>query len=98
MDVASHWLLGEDQRKLEDVYKKVDNIPESLLVLEDPLPKAVLATYQARKNFLSSGSNTSRKKLLKQCEIASQLLADCLTYSSYRARHNLILVSCFILG
>ncbi|EFA01599.1 sterol regulatory element-binding protein 1 [Tribolium castaneum] len=90
VDVASHWLLGEEN--IDDVYKKVENIPESLLHLENPLPKAVIGAFVARKNYLTAGSSVSHKKILKQCDHASQLLTDSLTYSSCKSQDNLILL------
>ena len=91
VDAACHWLLGEE--KLDDLYKKVENVPESLLSLEDPLPKAILAAYMARKHYLTVGSSAPQKKILKQCDTASQLLTDSLTYSSCKPQDNLVLVS-----
>lgn len=91
VDVASHWLLGEES--LDDIYKKVENIPESLLCLEDPLPKAIFAVYVARKNYITVGATIPQKKILKQCDHASQLLMDSLTYSSCKPQDNLVLVS-----
>jgi sterol regulatory element-binding transcription factor 1 len=91
VDVASHWLLGEES--LDDIYKKVENIPESLLCLEDPLPKAIFAVYVARKNYITVGATIPQKKILKQCDHASQLLMDSLTYSSCKPQDNLVLLA-----
>lgn len=90
IDVAAHWFLGEE--KLDDVYKRVEDIPEDLLCLEDPLPKAILAAFIARKNYMTSGLNIQTKKVLKQCDTASQLFSDSLTYSSCKVQDNMVLV------
>lgn len=91
IDVAAHWLLGEE--KLDDIYKRVENIPDDLLCLEDPLPKAILAAFIARKHYMTSGLNLQTKKILKQCDSASQLFSDSLTYSSCKTQDNMVLVS-----
>jgi len=97
--IACYWLLQEED-KAETLYRKLENIPEVLSSLNDPLPKAVLAAFMARRNYLTANNNqsTSKKRIQWQCDYASQFLADSLTYSSCKREDSLILVrKCVIL-
>lgn len=90
--MACYWLLQEED-KAEKLYKKLENVPEALYSLNDPLPKAILAAYMARRNYLIMNLHTARKQIQRQCEYASQLLSDSLTYTSCKKEDSLILVS-----
>ncbi|KAK4887264.1 hypothetical protein RN001_003535 [Aquatica leii] len=90
--VAGYWLLGEEQNA-ERLHQQIENIPEVLLGISDPLPKAVLASYTARNTYLKSGNNVPQRIILRQCELASQLLEDSLNYSSCKRQNNLGLMA-----
>lgn len=90
--VACNWLLGQEN-ECESLYSKVENIPESLLSLNDPLPKAVVAAYMARKTYLMQGTKTTQKVIMYQCDIAGQLIEDSLTFNSCKQQNGLALVS-----
>lgn len=92
ISIACYWLLQEEGNA-EKLYNKLENVPEALTSLNDPLPKAVLAAYMARRSYLTMSFRTSPKQIQQQCEYASQLLADSLTYSSCKKEDSLILVS-----
>ncbi|XP_050303830.1 sterol regulatory element-binding protein 1 [Anthonomus grandis grandis] len=90
--IAGCWLLKQEE-KAEKLYKKLENIPEVLMTSKDPLPKAIVAAYEARRNYLNMDAHTSVKKLQKQCDTASQFLSDSLTLTSCKTQDNLILMS-----
>ncbi|KAL1509606.1 hypothetical protein ABEB36_004316 [Hypothenemus hampei] len=92
ISIACYWLLQENE-KAEKLYKKLENVPETLTSLNDPLPNAILAAYIARRNCLIVNGNVSSTEIQKQCNYASQLLADSLTYSSCKKEDSLILLS-----
>lgn len=91
--IACKWLLGEDCD--ENVYKKIEMIPEPLASLNDTLPKSIVAAFVARKNYLSKDVNIKPKNILEQLNYASHLLADSLTLTSCKKREDLVLVSRF---
>lgn len=93
MAVACNWLLGEES-EIESLYSKVENIPESLLSLNDPLPKAVIASYKARKTYLSN-SKPNAKIVMYHCDLAGKFVEDSLTFNSCKQQNNLALVSPF---
>lgn len=90
--VACNWLLGEDTTA-ENLYSKLENIPEVLHSVTDPLPKSVFAAFMARRTFISNRCQVSQKVILRQCAVASQLLNDSLTYNSCKQEQELVLVS-----
>ncbi|CAG9819718.1 unnamed protein product [Phaedon cochleariae] len=61
VSIACHWLLEDDRS--DALYKKIERIPERLASLNDPLPKAVVAAFVARKNYLRPEANIAPKKL-----------------------------------
>lgn len=63
--------------------------------MNEPLPRAVLAAFKARKLLLLSSRRISNKMILKQCDFASVLLEESLTYNSCKSPNNMILVSIF---
>lgn len=91
ISVACNWMLGED-KEAESLYAKVEHIPESLNNLSDPLPKAVLAAYTARKSYLNN--NTTLKTIYHQLDAASVLIEESLAYNNCKKQNNLVLVSC----
>lgn len=90
ISVACNWILGED-KEAECYYSKVENMPESLSNLNDPLPRAVLAAYTARKSYLSS-TTIPLKTIYHQLEVASVLIEESLAYNSCKKQNNLVLV------
>ncbi|KAF5285048.1 hypothetical protein FQR65_LT02361 [Abscondita terminalis] len=90
--VAGYWLLGEENNA-ERLHQQIENIPDVLLGISDPLPKAVLAAYTARNTYLKNGNIVPHRIILRQCEMASQLLEDSLNYSSCKQQSNLGLMA-----
>lgn len=89
--IASNWLLSENCD--ENMYKKIEMIPEPLAALNDTLPKSIVAAFVARKNYLSKDVNIKSKSIYSQLNYASHLLADSLTFTSCKKREDLVLVS-----
>ncbi|XP_057662115.1 sterol regulatory element-binding protein 1 [Diorhabda carinulata] len=79
LSIACHWLLGNEDA--EYFYKKIEMIPEPLVSLNDPLPKCIVAAFVARRDYLDQNSSNSPKKISLQCDYASHLLADSLTFT-----------------
>ncbi|KAK9701536.1 Helix-loop-helix DNA-binding domain [Popillia japonica] len=78
--VAAYWVLAEEGNA-EELYSKIEHIPEALLEIDDPLPKAVLATFKAQKMYFSRDRKPSyRSNIFHQCNIASQLTEESLSY------------------
>ena len=94
--VACYWLLAEEC-KAEKLYFKVDNIPQSLLELDDPLPKAALAAFTAQRTNLRANSRNMRAAAFHQCNRASQLVDESLTYGNCRQHSSKALVSIFVI-
>lgn len=94
--VAAYWLLGEDNQA-EKLYANVEAIPESLVTLNDPLPKAVLATFISRRIFLEKSKRMSHKYILQLCDIAGRVLEDSLTYSSCKQTTGMVPVSIILM-
>ncbi|KAJ8913438.1 hypothetical protein NQ315_017182 [Exocentrus adspersus] len=93
VSIAGHWLLDDDTN-LEPLYHKiVFRIPEAIASLNDPLPKSIVAGFLARKYYIDSDSRVDPKKILAQCDYASHLLEDSLTYTSCKPKDNLILLA-----
>ncbi|XP_018580011.1 sterol regulatory element-binding protein 1 isoform X2 [Anoplophora glabripennis] len=92
ISIACHWLLDNDT-SLEPLYNKILFIPEALASLNDPLPKSIVAAFIARKNYIDSEIKVDTRKILAQCDYASHLLADSLTYTSCKQKDNLVLLA-----
>nr|XP_023025078.1 sterol regulatory element-binding protein 1 [Leptinotarsa decemlineata] len=91
VSIACHWLMGDDRS--ENLYKKIEMIPEPLAILNDPLPKAIVAAFVARNNYLNPHPSITPKKILLQCDYASHLLADSLTITSCKKKDDLVLLA-----
>lgn len=89
--IACNWLLGEEKTS-QKLYQKIEYIPDVLALSENPLSKAVLAAYTARKSYLTK-KEVCAKQVLKQCDLATMLLEDSIRYSSCKNQNNLVLVS-----
>lgn len=98
LGTAAYWLLGEDNQA-ERLYARVEALPEALGKLNDPLPKAIIAAFRARRASLGLGKprraslNTSTKNILRMCNNAGQLLDDSLTLTSCKPVCNMVLLS-----
>lgn len=101
--IACNWMLGDDNAA-ESLYSKLEYMPRAFQLqedvseyksgsLEDPLPKAVFAAYMAKKTYISNRTHVSKKVLFRQCNLASQLLSDSLTYNICREQNELVFVS-----
>ncbi|XP_066999695.2 sterol regulatory element-binding protein 1 [Anabrus simplex] len=96
--IAAYWLLGEDSQA-ERLYPRVEMLPESLDLLNDPLPRAVLAAFRSRRASLGlckprrPGMTTSSKAILSLCNTAGQLLDDSLTYTSCKPENGMVLLA-----
>ncbi|KAF4529717.1 hypothetical protein B566_EDAN015346, partial [Ephemera danica] len=67
LGVAAYWLLGEDERA-ETLATRIEALPESLSRSGDPLPRAILAAYRARRTFLSrTPRGPVNHNVLKHC-------------------------------
>uniref|UniRef100_A0A0A9XFH7 Sterol regulatory element-binding protein 1 n=1 Tax=Lygus hesperus TaxID=30085 RepID=A0A0A9XFH7_LYGHE len=75
ISVATYWVLGEDQIA-ENSYLAVESIPSQLL--NYPLTKAVLTSFQMRKSCLTSNNH---KMTLHYASYASHHLIDSITAS-----------------
>nr|CAH7720133.1 unnamed protein product [Callosobruchus chinensis] len=89
--IACHWLMGDECP--ENMYKKMEMIPEPLASQNDPLPKAIVAAFIARKSYLSYGLDATPRRILHQCDYASHLLSDSLTFTSCKRKDNLVLLA-----
>ncbi|KAK9875582.1 hypothetical protein WA026_009385 [Henosepilachna vigintioctopunctata] len=87
--IACSWMLGEE-KNTQMLYQKIEYIPDVLALSEDPLPKAVLAAYTARKGYLSK-KEVCQNQLLKQCDFATLLLEDSIRYSSCKSQDTMVL-------
>lgn len=94
ISVACYWLLGEDSNA-EKLYRKIETINDTLANTGNLLPKAIVAAFVARRNYLN---DMPPKVVLPQCDHASQLLSDSLTFSSCKKRENLVMVSKLIVS
>ncbi|CAG2069353.1 unnamed protein product, partial [Timema podura] len=96
--VAAYWLLGEDHQA-ERLYPRVETLPESLDSLNDPLPRALLAAFRARRACLEldrphkTGFSAGTKTILRLCNMAGQLLNDIVTCTSCKQPTHIDLVS-----
>lgn len=90
--VAAYWVLAEEGNA-EELYSKIEHIPEALLEIDDPLPKAVLATFKAQKMYFSRDRKPSyRSNIFHQCNIASQLTEESLSYVQCKVQSSKSLV------
>lgn len=92
--VGCNWLLGEEN-EAERLFSKVENMPKLLKTTSDPLARAVLAAFVARKSYLMN-AHINRKAILHQLDSGSQLIEESLAYSSCGKQNNLVLVSYMI--
>ncbi|ESP03687.1 hypothetical protein LOTGIDRAFT_224211 [Lottia gigantea] len=81
--VAYYWLMGDDENASR-YYSVLDVFPKRLQNLDDPLPKAVLFAYKARKSLILQPDTVNGKSCIRQCDRAGRLLRESLklTYVS----------------
>jgi sterol regulatory element-binding transcription factor 1 len=92
LGVATYWLLGEESRA-EHLYSRIEAIPEYLKNNSNPLPKAVLGAFKARRALL--GRKSSRKAVLRMCGMAGRLIDHSITFSSCKQPSSMTLVKVF---
>nr|AHB60716.1 sterol regulatory element-binding protein [Mimachlamys nobilis] len=78
VSVAMYWLSG-DEENAERCYSQCDAFPRALQQSDDPLPKAVLVAFRARRNLQTNihGAN----HCVRQCDRAGRLLRDSLKFT-----------------
>ncbi|XP_049791381.1 sterol regulatory element-binding protein 1 isoform X1 [Schistocerca nitens] len=98
--VVAYWMLGEETQA-ERLYARVEAMPEILESLADPLPRAMLAAFRARRAALVHCSSrspgrrarSSAQHALALCNTAGSLLDESLTYASCRPSDNTVLLA-----
>ncbi|XP_059484722.1 sterol regulatory element-binding protein 1 isoform X2 [Neocloeon triangulifer] len=90
LGVATYWLLGEESRA-EHLYSRIEAIPEQLKNNSNPLPKAILAAFRARRALLSRKS--SKKAILRMCGVAGRLVDHSITFSSCKQPSTMTLLA-----
>ncbi|CAB3377525.1 Hypothetical predicted protein [Cloeon dipterum] len=90
LGVATYWLLGEESRA-EHLYSRIEAIPDHLKNNSNPLPKAVLAAFRARRALLSRKSNP--KAILRMCGVAGRLIDHSITFSSCKQPSTMTLLA-----
>ncbi|XP_032242249.2 sterol regulatory element-binding protein 1 isoform X2 [Nematostella vectensis] len=81
--VALHWLRGEEEAA-KSFYSTVDHLPKSLLLSENPIPKALFQAFNARRIILHAESLTRErlKESGKLCDKASVYLMQSIELAS----------------
>ncbi|EDO44449.1 predicted protein [Nematostella vectensis] len=81
--VALHWLRGEEEAA-KSFYSTVDHLPKSLLLSENPIPKALFQAFNARRIILHAESLTRErlKESGKLCDKASIYLMQSIELAS----------------
>ncbi|KAK3579818.1 hypothetical protein CHS0354_014965 [Potamilus streckersoni] len=79
VSVALHWQMGDDA-SAEKHYTFADAFPKKFQFLDDPLPKAVLVVYRARRGLLTQQgqSKSSHNTYLRQANRGGKLLRESL--------------------
>ncbi|OWF55632.1 sterol regulatory element-binding protein 1-like [Mizuhopecten yessoensis] len=78
VSVAMYWLSG-DEENAERCYSQCDAFPRALQQSDDPLPKAVLVAFRARRNLQSNVHGANH--CVRQCDRAGRLLRDSLKFT-----------------
>uniref|UniRef100_T1JCH3 BHLH domain-containing protein n=1 Tax=Strigamia maritima TaxID=126957 RepID=T1JCH3_STRMM len=79
--VAAYWLLGEDEQA-ERLYPIVESLPPLLEHAKDPLMRAILVAFKARRVYLSQSGARNNLACLKLCDRAGLLLRDSINYAA----------------
>lgn len=87
--VGMFWLTS-DEESAEKIYFQCDAFPRKLQQCDDPLPKALLVAFRARRNVIKGCHSTSH--YIRQCDRAGRLLRESLklTYT----KENTDIVKC----
>ncbi|KAG5680838.1 hypothetical protein PVAND_010320 [Polypedilum vanderplanki] len=80
LTVATYWLLGED-KIAEKYYHFIEKWPADFIGLENSLPKALFAAYNARKGLMQQNTSINIKQIYRDCNTASHCLKEALTTS-----------------
>ncbi|XP_033742232.1 sterol regulatory element-binding protein 1-like [Pecten maximus] len=78
VSVAMYWLSG-DEENAERCYSQCDAFPRPLQQSDDPLPKAVLVAFRARRNLQMNVHGANH--CVRQCDRAGRLLRDSLKFT-----------------
>ncbi|XP_062603205.1 sterol regulatory element-binding protein 1-like [Saccostrea cucullata] len=85
--VAINWLVG-DEENAEAQYPICDSFPQKLQQSDDPLPKAVLVAYRARRNMMTNTHGYSH--CIRQCDRAGRLLRESLKLSYSKQNEQIV--------
>uniref|UniRef100_A0A182N032 BHLH domain-containing protein n=1 Tax=Anopheles dirus TaxID=7168 RepID=A0A182N032_9DIPT len=75
--VAGFWLLGEDELA-EALYGQVECVPAALHQSEDPLPRALLLAFHAKRGLINN-TESNFATIFANCNASSRYLEDSLT-------------------
>lgn len=82
LTVATYWLLGED-KTAEKYYHLIEKWPADFTGLENSLPKALFAAYNAKKGLMQHDV-INVKQIYRDCNTASHYLKEALTTLKYK--------------
>uniref|UniRef100_A0A182VVP9 BHLH domain-containing protein n=1 Tax=Anopheles minimus TaxID=112268 RepID=A0A182VVP9_9DIPT len=89
--VAGFWLLGEDELA-EALYVQVETMPTTLQQTEDPLARALLLAFHARRGLITK-TESSVETIFANCNTSSRFLEDSLTGNICKTPSRLKLLS-----
>uniref|UniRef100_A0A182QXP7 BHLH domain-containing protein n=1 Tax=Anopheles farauti TaxID=69004 RepID=A0A182QXP7_9DIPT len=75
--VAGFWLLGEDELA-EALYGQVEIVPPALQQSADPLPRALLLAFHAKRGLINN-TESNFETIFANCNASSRYLEDSLT-------------------
>jgi sterol regulatory element-binding transcription factor 1 len=82
--VAAYWLLGEDGQA-EKLYTHIEKLP--LELREDPLCRAILAAWNARRGLMHK-LNVDIRQIYRDCNAASHYIEDSLTQNKCKSTNK----------
>ncbi|EDO44513.1 predicted protein, partial [Nematostella vectensis] len=88
--VAVHWFRGEDEAA-ERFYNTVGSVPKCLWNAEEPIAKALLRAFKARKEILNSKHLTPEKaeECRQLCNKSGMHLRESISLASYQSASKL---------
>ncbi|XP_053658131.1 sterol regulatory element-binding protein 2 [Anopheles marshallii] len=89
--VAGFWLLGEDELA-EALYVQVETMPATLQQTDDPLARALLLAFHARRGLITK-TESSVEAIFASCNASSRFLEDSLTGNICKTPSRLKLLS-----
>nr|XP_040240589.2 sterol regulatory element-binding protein 1 [Anopheles coluzzii] len=89
--VAGFWLLGEDELA-EALYGQVETLPAAMQQLEDPLARALLLAFHAKRGLITK-TESSFETIFGHCNASSRFLEDSLTGNICKTPSRLKLLS-----